>query len=301
MDGSWEEALATATMISPLPQHEHPSAEMAALEAVPWRAGLAIVQYGLRIGIRSDEPALVARALEQIPPGWQAAPSPLVERIYSLVADPRPLGVAGDEAILYVDGQRSSLDLSQDEVIEAFEAYVHPYLAEFARERIAIHAGVAGWRGCAIVLPGRTLAGKSTLVRGLLQAGASYYSDEYAMVDAEGLIYPFPRRLSLRRPDSPLPGRHHAREFGAETGGEPLTRALIAIARYVPRAHWRPHPISSGKAAMELLNNTVGIRHQPRLGMAAIERLTARAQAVQGARGELDAVVPWLLETAARV
>ena len=38
-------------------------------------------------------------------------------------------------------------------------------------------------RGRAIVIPGRTFSGKSTLVAELVRAGATYYSDEYAVED----------------------------------------------------------------------------------------------------------------------
>jgi hypothetical protein len=36
------------------------------------------------------------------------------------------------------------------------------------------------------VLPGRSFAGKTTLVAALVQVGAEYWSDEYPVLDAEG-------------------------------------------------------------------------------------------------------------------
>src|SRR5277367_3536052 len=43
----------------------------------------------------------------------------------------------------------------------------------------AVHAGAVLWRGRALLLPGGTHAGKSSLVTELLRRGATYYSDEY--------------------------------------------------------------------------------------------------------------------------
>ena len=61
-----------------------------------------------------------------------------------------------------------------------------------------MHAGVVGWNGRALLLPGRTLSGKTTLVAELLRAGATYYSDELAVLDARGRVHPFPKPLAIR-------------------------------------------------------------------------------------------------------
>src|SRR5262249_55268360 len=59
-------------------------------------------------------------------------------------------------------------------------------VAQHARDGLCVHAGVVGWRGYAIVIPGRTMTGKSNLVAALVRLGARYYSDEYAVIDDEG-------------------------------------------------------------------------------------------------------------------
>jgi len=60
---------------------------------------------------------------------------------------------------------------------------------------------VVAWRGRAILLPGRSYVGKSTLVMELVRAGAVYYSDEYAVLDARGRVHPFAQPVALREPD----------------------------------------------------------------------------------------------------
>ena len=71
-------------------------------------------------------------------------------------------------------------------------------IAEVARNRVFVHAGVVGWKGRAIVIPGRSYSGKSTLVSELIRAGAAYYSDEYAVFDSRGRVYPFAKPLEMR-------------------------------------------------------------------------------------------------------
>jgi len=83
-------------------------------------------------------------------------------------------------------------------VFEAFETDLQLYVAEMAPRRLFVHAGVVGWRGQAIIIPGRTFTGKTTLVAALVKAGATYYSDEYAVLDVRGRVHPYARPLGIR-------------------------------------------------------------------------------------------------------
>ncbi len=62
----------------------------------------------------------------------------------------------------------------------------------------AVHTGTVVWDGRALLIPGVTHAGKSTLVAELLRRGATYFSDKYALIDSEGRVHPYPRPLLLR-------------------------------------------------------------------------------------------------------
>ena len=64
---------------------------------------------------------------------------------------------------------------------------------------VFLHAGVIGWRDRAFVFPGPSFAGKSTLIAELVRAGATYYSDEYAVVDEDGRVHPYARALQMRQ------------------------------------------------------------------------------------------------------
>jgi hypothetical protein len=69
------------------------------------------------------------------------------------------------------------------------DAELRMYIALNAPEHVFVHAGVVGVGERAIVLPGRSFAGKTTLVAALVRAGAEYWSDEYAVLDADGLVH----------------------------------------------------------------------------------------------------------------
>jgi hypothetical protein len=66
-------------------------------------------------------------------------------------------------------------------ILDAFENHLQLWVAEGAPRHAFVHAGVVGWRGRAMVIPRSSHSGKSTLAAALIRAGATYYSDEYAV------------------------------------------------------------------------------------------------------------------------
>src|ERR1700694_728848 len=139
----------------------------------------------------------------------------------------------------------------------------------------------------------RSLSGKTTLVKEFLHAGADYFSDEFAVLDASGRVHPFARPLSMRTDQSQSQGRMRitAGELGAEAGSEPLPVALVVLTQYKPGAHWRPRVLSSGKGILGLLANAIAARTQPERALATLERMIRRAQVLESARGAANEVV----------
>ena len=115
-----------------------------------------------------------------------------------------------------------------------------------------VHAGVVDAGGCGIVIPGRSYTGKSTLVAELVRLGATYVSDEYAVLDPSGLVHPFAKPLSIRT------GRHDP--LGqlvpvpqALVADDPVRAGLIVLTSYSPGAQWRPSVHSRAEGAFALL------------------------------------------------
>ncbi len=247
--------------------------------------------YGARIGVRTNEGALLDEITPILPPHRQNAALARVDWLYSIW---RGKG-ARPNYTLTVNGQEQLHTRQLARALDWLGHDVQLAVAQAARGRVFVHAGVVGWRGRALLLPGKSFAGKSTLVRALVRAGALYYSDEYAVLDARGRVHPFARPLALR--DAKKTNRQLSfAQLGGEIGTKPLPVALVVAAEYREGARWRPKPLSPGQGALELLAHTVTARTKQREALQVLARVATQAQLFQGTRGEAAEVVRWLLE-----
>jgi len=258
-------------------------------------AGIAFTSYGLRIGVRVNQPDALEGLVPLLPPAWKPAPTPVVDHLYSLRVGSGHAARVRAFHLLYTGTRRLARSLALDEVLASFESDLQLLVAEKARRRVFIHAGVVGWRGRALLLPGRSFTGKSTLVAALVRAGASYYSDEYAVLDPRGRVHAYPRRLSLRRSDGEAPDRLTPESLGGRAGRGPLPVGLIAVTHYQPEARWRPRSLSAGQAALALLDNAVPAIRKPAAVLDTLGTIVSSARALKGVRGEAESVAESLL------
>jgi hypothetical protein len=196
--------------------------------------------------------------------------------------------------LLYADAARLARTHDRGEVLQSFETDAEWSVAARAPRLIFVHAGVVGWRGRAILIPGRSGSGKTRLVEALVRSGATYYSDEYAVLDSRGRIHPFARPLNRRRGEGGVE-RIAPAELGGRAGTAPLEAGLILATRYERGAQWRPRRLSGGRAMIELLAHTLPARVRPAQSLAAIARVTRSAPALKGRRGEAEALARALL------
>lgn len=164
------------------------------------------------------------------------------------------------------------------------------WVAEHAVGRVFVHAGVVAFDGRAVLLPGRSAFGKTTLTAALLGAGAVYGSDEYAVLSPDGRVHPYPRRLEIR--DGAGRDRVSAADLGAATFAGPLPVAAVAHLRYEPGSGYRVEPISAGVAVVRLFGNTVCAQTRATEALDALVAATDGIRAVAGSRGEAAFTVP---------
>jgi len=249
--------------------------------------------YGVCIGLRVANPDHLAPLLAYMPHGAEPAPAQPVDRMYSVAMLNR-----GQPIYHLLTGSRRPAQHFDDleRLSRAFAADARHFVALRAQHRVFIHAGVVAFGDQAILIPGRTLTGKTTLVAELLRTGATYYSDEYAVLDEAGWVHPFAKALSIRTTLDQPQTLVDVATLGVPSGTVPLRIRAVLSTRYVSGASWRPEPLSAGHAALCLLDNAVAARSRfAEVCRAISAALDGRLRASQGARGEAREVARWMV------
>lgn len=251
-----------------------------------WADGISFRAYGVSVGVRVSDPAALGTVRALLPPGWRQSHRTEVDRLYSLSAGVAPRPGVRRFNLLYRDGGLLARSLSLDDVYDVLESDLRLYVAESSPHMVFVHAGVVGWRGKAIIIPGRSYTGKTTLVAELVRAGASYYSDEYVVLGADGRVRPYPQPLGIRTDGSPRQRRVTAAELGWKAGSRPLPVGAVVVTSYRPQSTWRPRDLTPGRGVLELLSNTVPARRDPQRVLDVLRVATVGARVLGGRRGE---------------
>ncbi len=272
---------------------------MRKLDRLGWTDGISILSYGVRVGIRVNDARAMERITKLLPPGWKPSAAPFVESLFSVYFAGEPRGNVRGYNLLYNGFKQLARSFNVEEIYTTLESNLRITVAEAARRRVFVHAGVVGWKGLAIVIPGRSFSGKTTLVRELLRAGATYYSDEYAVLDEQGRVHPFAKPLSIRENGTAEQTDYTVEALGGEAGKKPLPVGLVVISDYQAGARWQPQKLSAGQGALELLAHTISARRQPEVALSTLHRVASRASVLKSKRGEARQVIESILKSIA--
>ncbi len=270
---------------------------MQKIDRLGWTDGMTIVSYGVRVGIRVNDASALERVKTLLPHGWKHAASPVVENLFSLfIGGPGARPNVRRYSLLYNGLERIARSFKEEEIYTTFETNLRLTIAEAARRRVFVHAGVVGWKGQAILIPGSSYSGKTTLVAELVRAGATYYSDEYAVLDEKGRVHPFLKPLSIRENGGYEQTEYPVEALGGEAGKKPLPVGLVLISKYRQGAHWRPQKLTAGQGALEMLAHTVSARRKPEVALSTLHQVASRASVLKSRRGEARHVVDSILK-----
>jgi hypothetical protein len=256
-------------------------------------SSFAFESFGVRFGVTADAPEVIERIPHVLPP--DARPCPFAEEEFTVLSEedgryrftrpesPAPTGVELEAA---------GLDL--ESALFALENQLQVYVGLRAPNRIFVHAGVVGHDGRAIVIPGRSFTGKSTLVFALVSAGAVYYSDEFAVIDERGLVHPYAAPLHLRE----LPqAADDIERIQWRQGSEPLPVGVVVVTSYQAGAEWKPVRLPPGKGALAMFANALSALTRQQEAVQFIRRALEGAVVLESERGEADEVARQLLHT----
>ena len=186
-----------------------------------------------------------------------------------------------------------------DDVLDRFDAFFAIAVAMLAPRRVFVHAGAVAWKGRAILIPGQSLAGKSRLVMELVRAGATYLSDEFAVLDGKGRVHPYPKPISMRETPQSKQVDVPVKSIGGIVGTKPVPLGLVVVATHKEGARWRPKLMSSGEGILALLSNCPAGRLAPERVLRVLARAATAATFIKSTRGNAVDVAPLILERSA--
>ncbi len=196
-----------------------------------------------------------------------------------------------------LDGEYISEGGEEDNFLHFFETMVRIVIAEHAVDLVFLHSGAVAWNGKAIIFPADSFSGKSTIVSEFVKRGAIYYSDEYAIIDKDGLLYPFPRSISLR--DYTVGFRRlevSATSLGGISGTEPLPVAYVLLLKHQTNARFRPIRLSPGVGLMKIIPQAISLRFKSKFTVEVLNTIANNAIIAESLRGEAKTTVSKIID-----
>lgn len=246
--------------------------------------------FGAVMELTCPAPAARAACTAALPAYWQPADDAEPDVRFTVEVTGRALRFRVLE-----DGALRGEGLTDAQAAHILALRMDYQLGAFARGCAFIHAGVVLHEGRALLFPGASRAGKSTLTAALVRAGATYVSDDVAVLGLDGQARLLTRALTLRadmagafhRPDTPGPSVLHA-------GSAPVGAVLSLAYRHgAPPLDLRP--LSPGEAVLRLVAHAMNGRHQPETVLRSCAAAAISAWCAEGNRGEADAAARQIL------
>lgn len=173
---------------------------------------------------------------------------------------------------------------------------IRSHVAATAKQWVFLHSGVVEWKGRAIIIPGHSRKGKTTLVSELIRLGAGYMSDEYAVMDESGLVHPYERDLGFRYSEEEGPVATDPIEFGGARSTLPVPAGMVLLTGFVKNGQWQPHEVSLGMGIVECVPEVIPMSFNTEFVLKVLNTTFTRAIIVKSDRGEARDFAPRILD-----
>ncbi|MBC7898459.1 MAG: hypothetical protein H7070_00220 [Saprospiraceae bacterium] len=242
--------------------------------------------YGVVVKVESNARGLMLEIQERVRKAFldriEILESSDISGIHSFGA-----GVENGVYFYFEKGSQNSQTGSKSILLNFLESMIRLTVAEHAVSKVFIHAGVIGWKGKAILIPGNSYSGKTTLVAELVKNGAVYYSDEYAVLDEHGFVHAFARPLAMRGIESKDTQTDISVEsLGGVAGEEPLRVGMVLITKYRPGAKWDPKLLNPGNGVIEMIPHTIPIRFNTKFALSVLNIVASGTLVVKSQRND---------------
>ena len=250
--------------------------------------------YGVRVRIVDDAGAgICPRLAEVVPPDNRLDDAEAVSVTYVVQSPASGASENGSYEVVR-DGEVGFRAATANEAFQWLCGEIDSTIAVNSRGGLFVHAGVVSWRGHAILVPGRSMTGKSTLVAELVRRGATYYSDEFAVLDDDARVRPYARMLMLR--SAPGGVRQAGRTAMDFEELAPLPVSLIVSTPFREGATWCPKVVTGARAVLPVIDNTILARAEPVRTLRLSARMAANVVTLEGLRPDAELAAPRILE-----
>lgn len=245
--------------------------------------------FDATIGISVERDGPAGAVLGRLPPCWQPTPArPSVDATIGLQRRAAPDALVGDAWLLSIDGRPVLRSCDRAVVARALEDALHVAVAACSKRYVFVRAGVVRHGDRVILLPGAPGVGTTALVDALIRSGALYFSDTFAILDAEGGVHPYPVPLDACRSRAAGPQPPPA--------AGPCDIGVIACLRYGGQHSWHVAEASREDTARALVAHTLFAHQAPERTLRALAAaFTKDAASLSGERGEADEAARRLL------
>jgi hypothetical protein len=263
-----------------------------------WKLQMWFDFYGIRIGFQTDVTDSNSKIASLFPFGTVETDKGAVQGAFLLITNQDSV----QNGFYWVENGKVELLFDFFEFEEYFWKIVEMKLV-FVLAMISppkmffFHAGAVALNGKGIVIPGKSFAGKTTLTKEFIKHGAIYYSDDCALINSEGLLFPYPISLAVRGEN----GREYveSKVFGSVDGVEPVKVEYVLFASYKEGKSWSPTILDSGHMTLRLLEHLffpASINQKPKEILELAAKLMGQVKIIEGVRGEAIEVVKWFTD-----
>jgi hypothetical protein len=250
--------------------------------------------FGVVVEITSPDREIFEQCAATLPGYWLRAGDGQADVCFDIVA-PHHESKRGRHFLFRENGDLLGGSINETQVRHRLARRMDYHLGAYARDCAFLHAGIVCHKGRAILLPGLSHAGKSTLTAALVRIGAQYVSDDIAVIDRAGRAYFLSRAINLREDVAEaldLPSSAHMEHLHEGT----LPVGAIMLLNYRKNeAVLDMHPLSKGETILRLISNSMNGRHQPETVIRCCAAAVSHAICYEGLRGEAETVAPLML------
>ncbi|MBL8906010.1 MAG: hypothetical protein JNM20_04965 [Rhizobiales bacterium] len=210
---------------------------------------LRLSAFGAVMEIACNSPEVLDACSSALPSYWKGVEGTPPDMRFAIE---KLTGIPDEDArfLFLENGARLTAGITGAQASRLLASRMDYHMGAYARHCAFIHAGLVLHEGRAILLPGLSRAGKSTLTAALVRAGAKYVSDDVAVIGGDGRVHLLTHRMTLRQDMagtlSPPAGEHQAalREGSAPVG------AILVLTYQESAGPLAWYPLSAGETVL---------------------------------------------------